>query len=398
MSRFTDLLARAGLPLGPDRAARFATAITVLTPTTLADLRRCALITLTSDPTHVSIVDSVFTTVFDDLADPAEERGQRGTPNNPATPRATSPTSALPDATPGAAGTTMEFAASASATERLSNRDFADLTPAELATLVVAMHRFALRTPPRRTRRHHTARRGTRTDLRRTLSQARRTAGEPVHLMRSTRRDRPRKLVVLCDISGSMAPYARAMLQLLYCATGGARAEVFTFATRLTRLTRALTHPTPSAALARAGRTAPDWSGGTRIAAALAALDHNVTRGAVVLIISDGWETGDPTELATQMAQLSRLAHRVVWANPRTARPSYRPLAGGMAAAWPYCDAIVSAHNLDALDDLIDALAGRRSLRGADRQTSQFGSRQVAGDHPLHPPVAGRAGGSSPAP
>ena len=130
---------------------------------------------------------------------------------------------------------------------------------------------------------------------------------------------------------------------------------MFTFATRLTRLTRVLARVRPEVALERAGRAAPDWSGGTRIGEALKEfLDRygarGLARGAVVLIISDGWETGDPAQcLGAQMARLSRLAHRIVWANPRTAAPRYQPLVGGMAAAWPYCDAVVSAHSLDAV-------------------------------------------------
>jgi uncharacterized protein with von Willebrand factor type A (vWA) domain len=170
--------------------------------------------------------------------------------------------------------------------------------------------------------------------------------------------------VVLCDISGSMEPYARALLQLIYCAmaAGGPATEVFTFATRLTRLTRVLAKVRPEVALERAGRAAPDWSGGTRIGVALKAfLDRygarGVARGAVVLIISDGWETGDATELGEQMRRLSRLAYRIVWANPRTASPHYQPLVAGMAAAWPYCDSVVSAHSLRALDPLMHALA-----------------------------------------
>jgi uncharacterized protein with von Willebrand factor type A (vWA) domain len=159
-----------------------------------------------------------------------------------------------------------------------------------------------------------------------------------------------------------MEPYARAMLQLLYCAAGGNRAEVFTFATRLTRVTRALTTTRPGLALERAGRAAPDWSGGTRIGAAIKAFNdgygrRGLARGAVVLIISDGWETGDPTPLGREMARLSRLAYRIVWANPRTQSPRYQPLVGGMAVAWPHCDAVVSAHRLTALADLVTALA-----------------------------------------
>ncbi len=135
-----------------------------------------------------------------------------------------------------------------------------------------------------------------------------------------------------------MAPYARALLQLLYCAAGAPRAEVFTFATRLTRLTRVLRRVPPAVALERAGRAAPDWSGGTRIGAAVKEFidgygARGMARGAVVLILSDGWDTGRPAELGRQMARLSRLAYRIVWANPRTQSDRYRPLAGGMAAA-----------------------------------------------------------------
>jgi uncharacterized protein with von Willebrand factor type A (vWA) domain len=139
------------------------------------------------------------------------------------------------------------------------------------------------------------------------------------------------------------------------------RTEVFTFATRLTRLTPFLAMATPETMLAKAGEAAPDWAGGTRIGAALHEFNdrygaRGMARGAVVLIISDGWETGDPAVLGAQMARLHRIAYRIVWANPRTQSDRYRPEVGGMAAAWPYCDAVVSAHNFEALDDLLAAL------------------------------------------
>jgi uncharacterized protein len=224
------------------------------------------------------------------------------------------------------------------------------------------MSELAVVTPPRRTRRYRRTPAGRKTDLRTTLRRARRTGGELFRLARGAPRTQPRRLVVLCDISGSMEPYARAMLQLLYCATGATRAEVFTFATRLTRLTPALAARQPALALARAGQAAPDWSGGTRIGEALKEFNdvygcQGMARGAVILVISDGWETGDPAQLGTEMARLSRVAHRIVWANPRTQSPRYRAEVGGMAAAWPYCDAVVSAHSLTALADLITALA-----------------------------------------
>jgi uncharacterized protein with von Willebrand factor type A (vWA) domain len=139
---------------------------------------------------------------------------------------------------------------------------------------------------------------------------------------------------------------------------------VFTFATRLTRITGELAAASFATVLDQAGKAAPDWSGGTRIGAALKEFNdsygrHGMARGAVVLIISDGWETGDAAQLGGEMARLSRVAHRIVWANPRTKSPRYRPEVSGMAAAWPYCDAVVSAHSLDALDGLIAALSAR---------------------------------------
>jgi uncharacterized protein with von Willebrand factor type A (vWA) domain len=161
-----------------------------------------------------------------------------------------------------------------------------------------------------------------------------------------------------------MESYARAYVQFLHAVAraGGARAEVFTFATRLTRLTRALRVAQPQIALARASAVAPDWSGGTRIGEAIKRfLDdygrRGLARGAVVVIVSDGWERDDPALLAEQMARLHRLAHRVVWVNPRRSDPRYEPLTGGMAAALPYCDAFVSGHTLRALDEVVEAVA-----------------------------------------
>ncbi|MDR0342676.1 MAG: VWA domain-containing protein, partial [Nocardiopsaceae bacterium] len=260
----------------------------------------------------------------------------------------------------------------ASAAERLAGRDFGELTPAELLLLAGLMRKLTLSVPHRRSRRQRSTRRGRRTDLRTTLRQARRTGGHPVRLARRAPTLEPRRLVVLCDISGSMEPYARAMLQLLYCAAGGAEAEVFTFATRLTRLTGTLAHTRPLLALQRAGDTAPDWSGGTRIGESLREFNdkygrRGMARGAVVVIISDGWDTGDPAVLRREMERLSRVAHRIVWVNPRTASEQYRPLAGGMAAAWPYCDIVVSGHTVHALDELAAALAKPGHRRPASR-------------------------------
>jgi uncharacterized protein with von Willebrand factor type A (vWA) domain len=171
--------------------------------------------------------------------------------------------------------------------------------------------------------------------------------------------------VTLCDISGSMEPYARAYLQLLHAAVGGASAEAFVFATRLTQLTRALRARHPDVAFERAAATARDWSSGTLLGEALRRFndDHGrrgMARGAVVVIISDGWERGDPAVVAREMERLSRLAYSIVWVNPRKAGRNYAPLAGGMAAALPFCDAFVSGHNFSALSEVARAIASRR--------------------------------------
>ncbi|MXM66850.1 VWA domain-containing protein [Streptomyces sp. HUCO-GS316] len=372
---FTAALHDAGIAVGPDRTRSFARALTLLEPSTTRDLRHCALATLVSDPEQIEPFDAVFGEVFGGPADPGAQRGQPGDP-------ARSLPHTLPGRVPGthratADGRSREAGAeqreaplplAASPLDRLATRDFADLSPDELARLSDVMRTLVLRTPTRPSRRRRTAHHGTRVDVRRTLAISRRTGGYPLRLRRFVPRTRPRDLIVLCDISGSMEPYARAMLQLLYCATRAAHAEVFTFATRLTRLTPALRRARPEDALARAGRAAPDWSGGTRIADCLAEFNERFGRrgmahGAVVAIISDGWDTGAPADLATHMARLSRVAHRVVWVNPRTASPRYRPLVAGMAAALPYCDAVVSAHSFAALDEFTTALSAPRRRR-----------------------------------
>ena len=176
------------------------------------------------------------------------------------------------------------------------------------------------------------------------------------------RAERTRRVVLIADVSGSMEAYSRVYLHLLASAVRGARAEAFVFATRLTRLTRALRSGPPDVALARAMHEAPDWSGGTRIGSALKAfLDgygrRGLARGAVVVIVSDGWERADPAQVGEQMARLARLAHRVVWVNPRKAAEGFAPLAGGMAAALPHVDAFVSGHSAATLDDVLAAIA-----------------------------------------
>ena len=354
IAHFTDTLRAAGIAVGVDRAARFADAVVAVEPTTTDQLYRCALATLVSTPDDIPVLERVFRAVFEGVtvvvAAQPPDRSSRATDLR-----------AAAEAAARHGTRTVDLATEGSPVDRVASRRFADLDDDELATLAAAMRRLRLATPARRSRRYQRSRHG-RVDLRATLRTARRTAGEPVRLIRRSQRLRPRRLVVLCDISGSMRAQARAMLQLLYCAASGPRAEVFTFATRLTRVTRVLTGR-PDDALRRAGDTAPDWSSGTRIAEAVRAfLDRfgapGMARGAVVVLVSDGWETGDPALLAKQMARLRRLAYRIVWVNPRAAEPAYRPLAAGMAAALPYCDAVVGANRLTHLSTFVTALRG----------------------------------------
>ena len=182
-------------------------------------------------------------------------------------------------------------------------------------------------------------------------------------LARRRRRIVARRLVLLCDISGSMEPYARAYLQFLACAAGaGPNAEAFVFATRLTRVTRALASRHPDRAIQRAAATAPDWSSGTRIGEALKEFNdrhgrRGMARGAVVVILSDGWERGDPALVGREMERLARLAHRIVWVNPRVGASEFSVRAGGMVAALEHCDALVSGHSFDALAEVVDAIA-----------------------------------------
>jgi uncharacterized protein with von Willebrand factor type A (vWA) domain len=372
-ARFGALMRAEGVAVGADRSARFAQAITVVGPPSTAELYRCALATLVSSPAEIPVLDHVFAMVFGGLLESFGALGSVQSAPNVALGASSAPNvafgaSSAPNATLGqrhpgeGRADEREAPVLGSAAEALHSQDFGALDEDELALLAEAMTRFRIATPMRRSRRFRMSAGGPAVDPRETLRRARRSGGEPLVLSRRRPRLKPRKLVVLCDISGSMRAHARAMLQLLYCASGGARAEVFTFATRLTRLTRVLARR-PTEAMRLAGELAPDWSSGTRIGAALKEfLDvygaRGLARGAVVVIISDGWETGDSTELGTQMARLSRLAHRVVWVNPRTAAPRYQPLVGGMAAALPYCDEVVSAHRIDAIDALITAING----------------------------------------
>jgi uncharacterized protein len=374
---FGAALRRAGLPVGMGRSERFAAAVTLVRPSTHGELLDCALATLVSSKEQADLLRAVFEEIFGAMA--AAETGAGGTDAAGQDKRPESPASAADVARAHAVAVQSIRARDGddapppdedevsrpylgSPVERLAGTDFAELSESELAELAALMRQITLAVPDRRSRRHRPGSGGRSIDLRASLRRARRTGGTAFRLIGRVPVTRPRRLVVLCDISGSMEPYARAMIQLLYCAAGGAHAEVFSFATRLTRLTPALAKSSPAEALRQAGRAAPDWLGGTRLGEALKEFNdgygrRGMARGAVVLIISDGWDTGDPAVVRREMERLSLVAFRIVWVNPRTKSAAYEPLAGGMAAAWPYCDAVVSGHTVRALQELTAALA-----------------------------------------
>jgi uncharacterized protein with von Willebrand factor type A (vWA) domain len=245
----------------------------------------------------------------------------------------------------------------------LRHRDLAGLDPSErdaVRRLIAAIDPVGETRVSRRYSRSH---RGA-LDERRTVRAMLRRGGEPVRLERRARRPRPRRLVLVVDVSGSMQPYADPMLRFAHAAARRRPGtEVFTVGTRLTRVSREIAGRDPSAALTAVTGSVADWSGGTRLGELLKAFldrwgQRGLARGAVVVVASDGWERGDATLLGEQMARLHRLAHRVVWANPHRAQPGYRPLTAGMQAALPYVDAFVDGHSVAALERLARVVSG----------------------------------------
>jgi uncharacterized protein with von Willebrand factor type A (vWA) domain len=247
--------------------------------------------------------------------------------------------------------------------EVLRHRDFADYSADELAEARRWMSTLRLTGSPRRSLRLTPSRERTRRpDLRRTVRAAVRTRGDPLERHFRRPATKYRRIVVLLDISGSMEPYARALLRFVQAAVAGRqRVEAFTLGTRLTRVTRELSSHDPDRALSRATDAVADWSGGTRLGDGLDAFNREwgvrgLARGADVVILSDGWDRGDPAQLAEQMQRLARVAHRLIWVNPLKVSPGYAPLARGMAAALPYVDEFVEGHSLDALERLVAVL------------------------------------------
>ena len=252
----------------------------------------------------------------------------------------------------------------ASGHELLRDKDFAEMTPDEYRRVRRLIAAIAEHRPLRASRRRRADPRGDRLDMRRLIRHSLRTGGDPVDRPYRARKQVPRKLVVLCDVSGSMDAYARALVLFLHAAVGsGPGVEAFAFGTRLSRLTPELGTRDPESALEKCTEAVTDWGSGTRIGASLKEFNdlygkRALSRGAVVVIVSDGWERQDPELVGREMARLARAAYAVIWVNPLKGNPEYQPLAGGMRAALPFVDRFLSGHNLRSLEELAAVLAG----------------------------------------
>ncbi len=252
----------------------------------------------------------------------------------------------------------------ASGHELLREKDFAEMTPDEYRRVRRLIAAIAGNRPLRDSRRRRSDPRGDRLDMRRLIRHSLRTGGDPVDRPYRARKAVPRKLVVLCDVSGSMDAYARALVLFLHAAVGsGPGVEAFAFGTRLSRLTPELGTRDPESALEKCTEAVTDWGSGTRIGASLKEFNdvygrRALSRGAVVVIVSDGWERDGPEAVGREMARLARAAYAVVWVNPLKGNPEYQPLAGGMRAALPFVDRFLSGHNLRSLEELAAVVGG----------------------------------------
>ena len=353
---FAHALAAAGLPVASDAVETFTRA---LRQVDLGDPRQvywAGRATLCRSPDDIPRYDLAFENWFGGTVPSAHAAARAA-----AAPRPHRCAECRPAAAD-AGGDAPRLRVAADDTEILRHRDIAELTAAERAHLAELIASLRPRPPTRPALRLRPSRRGP-VDPRRTMRDMLAAGGEPVRPRHHRKATRPRRMVLLLDVSGSMSPYADALLRFAHVVarSNPAGTEVFSLGTRMTRLSRALRVRDPELALAAAGRAVPDWAGGTRLGETLRAfLDRwgrrGLARGAVVVIFSDGWERGDPTLLAEQMAQLRRLAHAVLWVNPHAGADGYQPVQSGIAAALPFIDRLLAGHSLATLQELLEEI------------------------------------------
>jgi uncharacterized protein with von Willebrand factor type A (vWA) domain len=367
---FGRYLRASGLTVGTGRVMSFCRAAALLDPTDRMDLRLAARATLVSRPEDLDLLDEAFDRYFDSLVvvdeDELDElaRSDRDRPaeeGDPLDPGATAHRWSSARAEEEAEGEAA-IRLVASNVEILRTKDFGEMSDQERKDAALLIRRLALTAPSRPSRRYRAAIEGERFDLRRTMRHSLRTEGEPFRRAWKRRQTRRRPLVLVLDVSGSMAPYSRALVEFGHAAAAsGRRVEVFCFGTRLTRLTRVLRSRDPGAALVVVGQTVNDWEGGTRIGESLKELldrwgSRSALRGSVLVLCSDGLERGDPELLGRQIQRLARVTHRLLWVNPLKGSPRYEPLARGMAASLPFVDVFLPGHNLESLKSLAEAV------------------------------------------
>ena len=362
LATLAALMRAGGVRLGTGELEASARALRAIDASQRGDVYLGLRAVLCSKHADYPVFDSAFSAVFGEPGDEAADRAVLPPGVDLVLPRVAAPP---PEGVqPNKVGEAEVRPAAYSEVELLHDKDFAAYTDVERAQARAIIMRLARHMPMREARRTKpTRRRGVRPDLQATVRASLRYAGEPLDRRWRAHVQGPRKLVLVCDVSGSMAPYARMLLQYLHAAVSThRRVEAFVFGTRLTRITHELGLRDPDRALDRASAAVVDWSGGTRIGASIATLNRvhgrRLGRGSVIVILSDGWDRGDPGLLATEMARLRRSAHRVIWLNPLKAAPDYEPLARGMAAALPHTDHFLAGNSLRSLAQLADLLEG----------------------------------------
>ena len=363
---FGRVLHEAGLEVGPGRVENALRGLDVVELASQEDVYWTLRQTLVSREDDLDVFDRAFRAWF--LRSPVEAAGRVRVE------RLEPVRSARPEDVGDGQGQLSEddlLLLGSSTRDHLREKDFAQMTPDEFRQAKRLIAEVAQARPRRTSRRRYADPRGDLLDIRRLIRRSLRTGGDPLERPFRARKAVPRKLVLVCDVSGSMALYTRALLLFLHAAVGsGSGVEAFAFGTRLTRLTADLARRDPEAALERATAEAVDWGSGTRIGASLRELNdvygrRALTRGAAVVVVSDGWEREDNGLLGREMARLQRAAYAVLWVNPLKGSPEYQPLAGGMRAALPFVDRFLPGHNLRSLEELAGVLAGIERRRAA---------------------------------
>ena len=361
---FAAAVRASGVPVTQDRAQNFLAAVACVGAADARATHAAGRATLCGSPDDLARFDQVFEAYFN-----SREGLPRAKPAAPSVPSFSDLPESDADGGSGSEAEEEVVRAMASEAEVLRQRDIASLSAAEKHRLASMFSTLSPRAPVRRTARHQSWHRGD-VDAARTLRASLRRMGEPAEIRWRRRGVRPRRVVLLIDVSGSMSGYADALLRLAHRMVGataggpGGRhaVEVFTVGTRLTHLTRALSSKDAERALIAAGDTVPDWSGGTRLGETLAIfLDRwgrrGMARGAVVVVFSDGWERGDAALLGEQMARLQRMAHRVVWVNPHRGKVGYEPIQQGVVAVLPHVDDFLAGHSLATYAELMEVVA-----------------------------------------